>query len=139
MVTGCKEKSINCNIGLENESLNYTLNGDYKVYYKKSYVTKIEKTEVFKSNDNKTLDYLYESKRVELESLNDKYGGYSYDISVDKKAVFVNTTIVLKNVSINKMVKDKYIDEDYINNNRVTLGGLRLFYDSKSIVCEGGK
>ena len=139
ILTGCKKNYITCNINVENNSREYTLNGEYKIYHKNSYVKKIEKVDLYTSENRDIIDFISESKDIELSNLNDNYGGFNYEIFKDKKSVKVKTLVILDDVNIKKMLKDGYIDKYYVNNNQLTLGGIRLYYESKGAICEGGK
>lgn len=139
LLCGCKNKYITCNINITNDTMEYTLNGEYKIYYKNSYVKKISKYEEYKTSNRDTLNYLKVGKDLELNSLNDKYSGYTYEVVSDKKSVKINIEINLEDVDVKQMVKDYYLDEYYVNNDKLTLGGTRLFYESKGAICEGGE
>ena len=136
LLCGCKDKYITCKIDVNNEQMQYTNTGTYKIYYKKSYVNKIEKYEIYESKDRHVLDYFEEGKDVEVKSLNEKYGGYSHTIRKKDKKVLVDTVIDLKKVNVSKMLKDKYLNKYYVKNNALTLGGIKLFYESRGAICE---
>lgn len=135
LLCGCKDKYITCNININNDVLNYKLDGEYKIYYKKSYVIKIEKIEKYSSSDIDVIKYLEESKNIELDNLNQLYGGYSYKIDRNKLNLDLKTDINIKNVDIEKMLKNDYINKYYVNNEKLTLGGIKLFYESKGAKC----
>lgn len=136
LLCGCKDKSLTCNINIENKELNYELTGKYKIYYKKSFVTKIEEKEKYQSNDKDVIRYLNESKDIEYDNLNNRYGGYEYNITKEKNDLNIYISIDISKVDIEKMVKDEYLSNYYINKNKLTLGGMRLFYESKGAICE---
>ena len=135
-ICGCKERSINCKIDVDNKDLNYKLSGEYKIYYKKSFVTKIEKKEKYISDDRDVIKYLSESKDIELNSLNDNYGGYDFKIESKTKKLTINTFIDISKTDISKMIKNKYLSKYYVNNDRLTLGGIKLLYESRGATCE---
>ena len=135
LLCGCKNKYIVCNIDINNKELNYNLKGEYKIYYKKSNVIKIEKQEKFTSSDKKILNYLKESKDIEISSLNQKYNGYLYEIKSDRKSVDVKTYIDVSLINLQDMVNDEYLSKYYVNNNKLTVGGIKLFYESKGATC----
>ena len=136
LLCGCKNKYIVCKIGVNNEEMKYINTGTYKIYYKKTFVNKIEKYEVYESNDRHVLDYFEEGKDIEIKSLNEKYGGYSYTIKRKNKKVFVDTVITLDETDIAEMIKDKYLSKYYVKNNKLTLGGIKLFYETKGAICD---
>ena len=48
----------------------------------------------------------------------------------------ITTTIDLKLVDLEKMVKDKKIDKDYIVSGRLTTSGIVRIYESKGAICD---
>lgn len=137
LLTGCsKEKYFTCKINIANEMQNYTLNAEYKVYYKKSYVTKVEKKEVYKTQNEDTLDYFYEYKNLEYVNLNNLYGGFTHEVKKSADEVKLKATIDMSLVDIKKMKKDKYISSYYIVSNKLTTGGIKNIYEEKGAICD---
>ena len=136
MLCGCsKDEYITCDINVRNNVDDYELVGTYKIYYKDNYVTKIEKDEKYTSINQDEINLLYESKNLEYYSLNDKYGGYTYNIKKEDNEVNINTYIDLENINIKKMVKDNYIDSDYVSLKGLKLGGIKYFYRDRGAIC----
>ncbi len=136
LITGCgKEKYFVCTIDLENKEQNYTQNSIYKIYYKNSYVTKIEKEELYKSTDEYILNYFNEYKNLEYSNFKDIYGGYDFNISYKDDQIKIKSFINMENVDIKKMILNGYINEDYIVNNNLTTGGIQYYYKEKGAVC----
>ena len=136
-VVGCsKNEYINCYIDVENNIQNYTLKANYKVYYKDSFVTNIEKEEQYISDDKDILDYFYESKQLEYYNLSDKYGGVTYDIKNLNDSIKLTININLKEVDLSSMVKDDRIKKDYVKSDKLLLSGIKKIYSSKGAICE---
>lgn len=136
LITGCsKTKSGTCTIDLTNTELNYTLNSVYKIYYNDKYVTKIEKEDTYKSGDFYILNYFNEYKSLEYDNLNDLYGGYKFDIIKGEDKIRINVTINMDKLNLTKMVKDGYIDKDYVISNRLTKSGIKEIYESRGASC----
>lgn len=136
-LTGCtKEKYFVCEIDLYNEIQEYELTAQYKVYYDNSYVTKIEKKEAYITDDKETLNYFNEYKSLEYMNLNNLYGGTIYTVSLKENKVILNATINMEEVDIKKMIKNKYIDKDYIVSNKLTTGGIKNIYKEKGAICD---
>lgn len=135
---GCssKEKYDICTVDIKNSSENYTLTATYKIYHGRTFVTKIEKEESYKSDDKNTIDYLKKSNELNYSNLKDVYGGYDYKIKSDKTSLNINTTIILDNVDIKQMVKDNLIDSDYVVSNKLTISGAKYFYKEKGANCD---
>lgn len=136
-ITGCsKQKYMTCTIELENNNQNYTLNAIYKVYYKDKYVTKIEKEEIYKSDDKKVLDYFNEYKNLEYNNLNDIYGGFEFNVNYKEDTVKLNSSIDMSVIDVKKMVANNYLDKNYVVANKLTTSGAKYFYSSKGASCD---
>lgn len=136
-LVGCsKEDYITCNVEVDNNIQNYNMEGTYKIYYKDNYVTKIEKKENYISPDESVIDYFAEAKNLEYYNLNDLYGGYTYTIKRNKKSINLDADIDMSLVDVKEMVKDKYLDNDYVISNKLTLSGAKYFYKSKGAICD---
>lgn len=137
LLTGCsKDKYFTCKIDLNNEQMEYHLNATYKVYYKNSYVIKIEKKEIYETDNEDTYNYFKESKNLEYLNLNNLYGGITHAINLKENKVILDAAIYVKNVDIKKMIKNKYIDRDYVIGNNLTVGGIKNIYKEKGATCD---
>lgn len=139
LLCGCtKEETFKCNIDLYNEIEEYTLTAEYKIYYEKTFVTKIEKKEEYKSDNKKTLEFYEEYKNLEHKNLNELYGNIEYLVERKKDKVLVSSTMNMELIDIKKMIRNKLIDRDYVISNKLTTGGIRKIYESKGAICEEG-
>ena len=137
LLTGCsKEKYFTCKIDLENKNEDYKLDAEYKIYYKNSYVTKVEKIEVYESDNEDTLEYFNEYKNLEYEDLNSLYGGITHTIDLKENKITLNATLDMSLVDIVKMVKNGYVDRDYVVSNKLTTGGIKYIYKAKGAICD---
>ena len=137
VITGCSsDKSFICKMDIENDIQDYKLDGTYTIYYKDSYVTKIEKIEKYNSTNQDTLDYLNEYLNLDYENLNIKYNGYTYDVLLSEDYVRLESVIDMNLVDVKKMKKDNYIEEDYVIGENITTSGIKYFYEQKGAICE---
>lgn len=136
-LTGCSnEKYFICKINLDNDIQEYNLKAIYKVYYDDSYVTKIEKEEIYTSENKDTLKYFDEYKHLEYSNINDLYGGVIYNIEKIDNIVKLNATLDMTLINIEKMIIDKYIDDNYIAHNKLTISGIKKIYKEKGASCD---
>ena len=134
---GCgKDKYETCTVDIENKEQNYTLTATYKIYYNKTFVTKIEKEENYKSDNKDTIDYLKKSNELNYNNLKDLYGGYDYSIKSDKTTLDIKTLIYMKNVNVKEMVRNGEISSDYVVSNKLTISGAKYFYKEKGASCD---
>lgn len=137
LLVGCTNtiQQKNCIVDIKNNIEGYTLTGEYKIYYNKyEYVTKIEKNEKYESNKEEVIEYFYRVKNIDYENLS-KYGGYEYSIEKSDNEVNIKAVLELKNTDIKEMIKNKEIDRDYTSANKLTLYGIKDYYESKGAVC----
>ena len=138
LLVGCtnKIKEGNCKINLKNSDENYTLKANYKIYYDKNeYVTKIEESATYKSDDESVLDFYYKAKSMEYQNLYN-YGGIEYSVELIDNKVKIISTREVKDMNVKKLIKDKLIDRDYTSANRLTLYGMKDYYEAKGAVCD---
>lgn len=135
-VTGCgREKNFTCISSIKNDSLNYELEAKYKIFYKGSYVTKINKTEKYISKEKDILKYFENSKVLEYDNSNDIYGGFNYEVKKGNDYIEIKTIIDMKIADIDKMAKNGYIDKDFVVSDKFTINGAHYFYESIGAVC----
>lgn len=133
MLSGCKEDYKICKVNLKNNIENYTLESEYKIYYKNSFVTKIEKEEVYKSTSKEKIKYLEEINKLVLNNYN---SGYTYDIKKEDNKLIINTNIDTNTIDINQLIDSGQFDQNYIVSNKITLSGLVKYYESKGAACD---
>lgn len=136
-LAGCnKEEYFTCTIDLYNETQQYKLKAFYKIYHEDSFVTKIEKEERYISFNKNTLNYFNEYKNLEYSNLNNLYGGFAHTVDFKDDEVKLNVTIDMDFVDINKMLKDDYIDSNYIISNKLSTAGIKNMYKEKGAICD---
>ena len=138
LLVGCtnKIKEGNCKIDLKNSDEGYTLKANYKIYYDKNeFVTKIEENITYKSDNESVLDFYYKSKSMEYQNLYN-YGGIEYSVELIDKEVKITSTRETKDMDVKKMIKNKLVDKDYTSANKLTLYGMKDYYEAKGAVCD---
>ena len=90
----------------------YEFNANYKVYHDGSFVTKVEKEEEYISNKEETLNYFFEYKNLEYQSIESLYGGITYNVDLKEDKVIINSNIDMTIANIKKMIQNKYIDKE---------------------------
>lgn len=138
LLVGCtnKIKEANCKIDLKNNDEGYTLKASYRIYYDKNeYVTKIESKEKYKSNSDEVLKYFYKVKSIENANIYN-YGGFEYSVEQLDDIVNVNAILDLEKADVKKMIIDKVIKKDYTSSRKITLYGIKEYYEAKGAVCD---
>lgn len=136
-LVGCgRDKYKTCNMNITNKSQEYTQNSNYKVYYRGKYVTKIVKYDNYMTDNEVTLDYLVQSKKLELADFSDVYGGLEYNVALDENNIKIQAIIDMSKVDIDKLKVNDYLDYDYVSSDRLTLTGAKYFYEAKGFTCD---
>lgn len=136
-LTGCnKEEYFTCTINLYNETQEYKLKAVYKVFHEDSFVTRIEKEERYISFNEDTLNYFNEYKNLEYANINNLYGGTTYTVDLKENEVKLNASIDMSLVDIKRMLKDNYIDSDYVISNKLSTAGIKNIYKEKGAICD---
>lgn len=135
LLTGCSDKYFICKANIENNDMNYKLEAKYKIYYNKNYVTKIEKEDIYTSDDKSIINYFNDYKTLELDNSNDLYGGFEYKIDLTREKVKIETVIDLSIADVKKMVNNDYLSEDYVIGNKLTTTGAKYYYKERGAIC----
>ena len=136
-LVGCsREKYIVCKVDIKNDIQNYSNVGTYKIYYKKSFVTKIEKQEKYISKDKDVIDYFRNYKELEYYDLNDKYGGISYNLKDIKDGIEISSNFDFKTINVKYMAREGKIDRDFVISGKLTLSGIKSIYESRGATCK---
>lgn len=134
---GCsKSDYISCDISVNNSMQNYKMQGTYKIYYDKNFVTKIEKEETYTSLDENIISYFEEAKNLEYYNLNDIYDGFNYTINKKDESLNLNIVIDMNKVDVNRLVKDDRLDKDYVISDKLTVSGAKKLYKAIGAVCD---
>ena len=64
------------------------------------------------------------------------YGGIEYSVELIDNKVKIISTREVKDMNVKNMIKDKLIDRDYTSANRLTLYGMKDYYEAKGAVCD---
>lgn len=138
ILTGCKDKTktTTCTLESDQKPNGYILNNKYTIYYSKDIVKKVEINQVISSEKNDILNSFKESISKQYESNNNLYGGYTYDVKVDKDKLEANITIDYTKVNLDKYSKDNEAMKEYLTDGKLTKDKLIKLYKTSGIKCE---
>ncbi len=137
-ISGCGKKEIitKCNMKSDQSLSGYFIESNYKVYSKKNVVTKVEINEEISSEKSDVLSNFKSMYESQYDSNNNRYGGYSYKMSEKDGKLIIDLTIDYSKMNIEKFVSDNAAFSDYLEDNKLTLDGIKKMYKTSGIVCE---
>lgn len=138
LITGCNKKeetkAFNCKFNEENET--YKKEAIYNVQYRNDYVTAVIVYENIASDDKIFLNDYYEKSKEKYKQLNSLYGNHLYNIGKSNTNVTIEVGIDYSNIDINLLLQNDETLKNHINNNKLTVSGIRDYYSSIGFVCE---
>ena len=149
-LSGCGKKEIQDNKvttgQVENEnvivctsnqsSTQYELNSTYTIYHDGRYVDYVHSVTYLFSSNSKLLDSMYESEREAYKKMDEKYGGYDYDVSRMNNKVVSDAKINYSDMNIQKLISDDPSLSKYVRNGKMLVDGIKDFYMTKGATCE---
>ena len=136
LLVGCSKNTVVCTSNINNKKQKYNSHSKYQIYAKNNIVTRVVIDEEYKSKDSNIIDYFDDYLQLTYLTLKENYGALVYKGSKSKNKVNYHAEIDYKSTDVKEMVKDNYIDKDYVVNDKVTLSGLIKKYESKGAKCD---
>ncbi len=138
IMTGCgngEVKTMTCNAKNTDLANGYTIESTYTAKYKDGLVEEVETVEVVKSDDDEILDTLKTQTEKLYKTYNDKYKGYTYNITKDKDTVTAKVTINYNDMDIDKFAADNTVLKNYMKKGKITVDGLKAMYEAVGASC----
>lgn len=139
LVSGCgKEelKTTKCTLASNDVVNGYKTTGTYEINHKNDMVESVKTTEVVESEKEEILKYMEEYLNTTYTTMNDNYGGYSFEVENKDNKVTSITTIDYNKMNIEKFVSENTVLKPYVKNNKLTIDGIKKLYTSIGATCE---
>ena len=136
ILTGCSKNYKVCNSSIDNKKQNYHADLTYKIYYKNNFVTSVEISQKYTSTDQNMINYFDNYLKLTYVTLNEQYGYITYERKQINNGIEYDAKFDYTKIDINEMVKNGYIDKDYVVNKRISLSGITKMYEKKGAVCK---
>ena len=120
-----------------NKTMNneYILKSEYKIYYKKNEVYKIEISEEIEAETTSKLKEIMEDIEKNYIKYKNEIGSYEYTLSQNKNKG--NSTVIIDYNKMNMEAYIKYNPEAKLNsNNKYNLEDLKELYEERGAVCK---
>lgn len=139
-LTGCgssKDNNFVCTYSSDQSASGYKLKSEYKVYSDGEIVNKVVTVETVESTNTSVLSYFESALKEQYKSNDNKYGGYSYNITKTDDTVISEVTIDYTKMDIEKFIEDNEAVKAYVNDdNQLTVEGVKKMYKSIGATCK---
>lgn len=137
LLSGCGgTKEMQCTLESNDVVNGYQLKSTYNITYNGNIVEKVNTIEEVTSDDETTLDTLEEYFDSTYSTMNDTYGGYTFDITRSDNTITSNVTIDYSKVDLEQLVNDQPSMKSIINSkNQMTLEGIQSLYEDMGATC----
>lgn len=138
-VSGCDTTTsgtLVCTVEKNNTTDNYKLNAIYTATYEKDAVTKVNALTTIISNDKELLTTFETNLKGTYEAMDEKYGGYTFDVTKTEEKVVANADIDYRILDLATLFEDEPSMKDYTNKNKqFTVTGMSRVYELQGATC----
>ena len=137
-LTGCSEETgqVVCTLSSKDAINEYELVSEYKINYKGDFVESVETTETVTSESEDILNTFESTLNETYKKMNDVYGGYTYEVTKEKGKVVSNVEIDYNTMDVEQLVKDQPTFKSYVEDNKLSVEGLKTIYESTGATCQ---
>ena len=136
VLSGCSSKLDTAECSFESKQSDYKIESKYKIYYKKNIVKKVDIDEVISSSSKDKLEEFSNSFKSQYESNNSMYGGYTYNIKINKDKLKLSVSIDYTSFNMKKFIDNNAAMKEYVDkNNKLTLDGAIKMYEASGSKC----
>ena len=129
-------KSLKCTVHRSNVEDGYEVDATYEATAENGYAKTLKTKEVVTSTNAEKLDEFEENFHTTYDHMIEAYGGYTYNVTREENKVIADLTLDYSQTNLNKMVEDLPALEDYIEDGKMTISGLKKMYESTDGTCE---
>lgn len=130
------EQKMTCTLHTSDTATGYSIDATYVATYKDNIVSKVNSTEVVKSDKSEIIDYFENYVTETYTNMNEAYGGYTYSVNKTSQGLTSEVTINYDELDIAKLIKDQPTMKSYVKNNKITIDGIKSMYTQMGATCE---
>lgn len=139
-VMGCTKdetpKKITCTLESKDVVSNYSLSSTYNINYVGKVVKSVDTVEKVTSTDESIIQTFENTFNSSYTSLNDEYGGYTFEVKVDGDTVTSTVSIDYSKMDIEDLIEDQPAMENMVNDkNEILVERLKESYESLGATC----
>ena len=127
-------KNIHCTLSTENNGV--SLNSEYTIHVNGKYADKVETLETVNVSSDELANVYKSYFENTYNAMNDSYGGYDINVSIDGTKVTSDTTIDYTKMNIEQLAKDDSSINSIVENGKIKADGLRSVYETMGANCK---
>lgn len=126
-----------CTLNTADVENGYVLDAEYSIYGSDNEVNKVITLETVTSDNETLLNQIKNNLNNTNSTMNQKYGGYTSEITKDNGKLVSKTTTDYDVINMKKFIKDNTALKGYLNsNNKFTIDGITTLYESMGAICK---
>ena len=131
-----KQATIYCESSTRDVVNGYETISEYTIYYTGDYVDKVDTVETVISDSTEILDTMEVYINNTYDSMNNAYGGYSYEVIKEDDKVISNVVIDYSKMDLDQYVTDQPIMANYVLDGKFLLDGIVEIYEATGATCK---
>ncbi len=131
-----KQATVHCELSSRDVINGYETTAEYTIYYTGDYVDKVDTVETIISDSTEILDTMEAYINTTYDSMNNAYGGYTYEVKKEDGKVISNVEIDYTEMDLDRYVTDQPLMTNYVKDGKFLLDGIVEIYEATGATCE---
>lgn len=131
-----KQATVHCELSSRDVINGYETTAEYTIYYTGDYVDKVDTVETIISDSTEILDTMEAYINTTYDSMNNAYGGYTYEVKKEDGKVISNVEIDYTEMDLDRYVTDQPLMANYVKDGKFLLDGIVEIYEATGATCE---
>ena len=131
-----KQATVHCELSSRDVINGYETTAEYTIYYTGDYVDKVDTVETIISDSTEILDTMEAYINTTYDSMNNAYGGYTYEVKKEDGKVISNVEIDYTEMDLDSYVTDQPLMANYVKDGKFLLDGIVEIYEATGATCE---
>ena len=131
-----KQATVHCELSSRDVINGYETTAEYTIYYTGDYVDKVDTVETIISDSTEILDTMEAYINTTYDSMNNAYGGYTYEVKKEDGKVISNVEIDYTEMDLDRYVTDQSLMTNYVKDGKFLLDGIVEIYEATGATCE---
>lgn len=137
LLVGCgKSNTEKLVCTLERTTQGVEIKMTYTLEHDGTYVSGVRFYEEYATDDSALLETVKKQVEDQYNSLNDKYGGYTIDITTNGNRIISDVRINYNKMNLDQLLKDNPSLSSYIEDGKMLLSKMKSQYDAVGLTCK---
>ncbi len=136
ILTGCGSSSEKLVCTMEQTTSGIDIKMTYTLEHDGTYVSSARFYEEYINDDDTTLEAVKKQVEDTYNSLNEKYGGYTINISKKGNKIVSDVKIDYTKANMDKLLEDNPSLSSYVENGKMLLSQMKSQYASSGLTCK---